>query len=133
MKKRVAEELARIREERENRIPNLIRKLEAMEPFGDDPDRVPEPPVMEKELYEKHVIPNYIRCGAIPTDRLVVGKTYIGSCRNADEAVWNGHRFEYVRRKFGYDFTDRIGSFDSDDGCTRADVFVPIAIKNEGH
>ena len=129
MMARIAE---RIREERENRIPNLIRKLEAMEPFCGDPGRVPEPPVMERELYERHVVPNYIRCGAIPKDRLVEGKTYVGSCRNAEEAVWNGRRFEYTRRKFGYDFTDRIGSFDGDDGCTTADVFVPIAIKNEG-
>ena len=116
----------RLEELRKNRIPNLIKWLEEMEPFNNEDD-IPEPPVMEKELYDKYVIPNFIRCGAIPKDKLIVGKTYIGSCRNASEAIWNGKVFTYKRTKFGFTYDEDINHFQDDDGY---DVFVPIKIKD---
>ena len=67
-------------------IPNLIKRMEEMNPFTDD--YIPEPPIVDKEIYDKYVIPNFIRCGAIPKDKLIKGKMYIGSCRNASEAIW---------------------------------------------
>lgn len=69
-----------------------------------------------------------IKHGAIPIDKLEVGKTYIGSCRNASEAVWLGDKFEYQRYKFGSTFPEKINHFQDDDGY---DVFVPIKVKDE--
>lgn len=112
-------------ERRESRISRIIEGLESMKPFTDT-YCIPEPPILDRELYERYVIPNFIRCGAIPTDRLVKGKTYLGSCRNADKAVWLGDEFEYQRMKFNSTYPERIKNFDSEDGCTGNDVYVPI-------
>ena len=68
-----------------------------------------------------------IKHGAIPLNELEVGKTYIGTCRNASEAVWLGDKFEYMRTKFGSTFPEKINHFQNDDGF---DVFVPIKVKN---
>ena len=115
----------KLRKERENRIPKIIKWLEELKPFTEE--FIPEPPILDKELYDKYVIPNFIRCGAIPKDKLVIGETYIGSCRNASEAVWNGKVFTYKRTKFGCTYDEDINHFQDDDGCY--DVFVPIKIK----
>lgn len=61
-------------------------------------------------------------------DELVVGKTYRGRCRNADEAVWNGQVFEYQRNKFGHIFTETIQH--PEDFCG-FDVFMPSRKLNE--
>ena len=63
---------------------------------------------------------------AIPLHLLETGKTYIGFCRNASEAVWLGDKFEYMRTKFGSTFTEKINHFQNDDGY---DVFVPVKVK----
>lgn len=65
----------KLMEEKQNKILRTIERLENMKPF-ENTDWIPEPPVLEKELYDRCVIPNFIRCGAIPTEKLVVGKTY---------------------------------------------------------
>ena len=75
------------------------------------------------ETWDKYVVPNFIRCGAIPKDRLVKGKTYFGGCRNSSTATWNGNEFEYERYKFGSSFNETINHFEDDDGY---DLFVPI-------
>jgi hypothetical protein len=101
-----------------------IKHLYEMPPFT---DYIPSVPIMRsKEDYKEHVIPNFIRCGAIPKDKLVIGKTYIGHCRNADEAVWLGDKFEYNRTKFGCTFKEEINHFEDDDGY---DLFVPLKEK----
>lgn len=82
----------------------------------------PKIPIMDKELYDKHVIPGLIRLGAIPKENLEIGKTYEGYCRNATKAVWLGTQFEYDRYKFGYTFKEKINHFEDDN---RADLFVP--------
>lgn len=116
-------------ETRKEIVDNIIKWMEEMEPFDVDKlEHIPEPPVLEKELYEKYVIPNFIRCGAIPKDKLVEGKTYIGTCRNAHEAVWNGKEFVYKRYKFGFTYDEEINHFQDDDG-SGYDVFVPLKIK----
>ena len=43
----------------------LIKRLEEMVPFDDE--CIPSPPIVDKETYDKYVIPNFIRCGAIPS------------------------------------------------------------------
>lgn len=111
-------------EERENHIAKTIKWMEEMKPFTEE--FIPEPPILDKEMYDKYVIPNFIRCGAIPKDKLIIGKTYIGNCRNASEAVWNGKVFTYKRTKFGCTYDEDINHFQDDDGY---DVFVPIKIK----
>lgn len=108
-------------------IPNLIKRMEEMNHFTDD--YIPEPPIVDKEIYDKYVIPNFIRCGGIPKDKLIKGKMYIGSCRNASEAIWDGDRFEYKRTKFGCTYTERIQNFDDEDGYAGIDVFVAIKMK----
>lgn len=77
---------------------------------------------------EKFVQETLIKMGAIPLHELEVGKTYIGECRNASEAVWQGDHFIYQRYKFGSIFPEKINHFQNDDGY---DVFVPIKLKEE--
>ena len=105
----------------ENKTEMMIDHLQTMKRFTDD--YIPEPPITTPELYQKYVIPNFIRCGAIPKDKLVVGKTYFGSCRNADKAIWLGDKFEYIRYKWGNSYQEKINHFEDDDGF---DLFVPI-------
>lgn len=121
--------IEKLKKQREERVSRIIEWMEEMEPFDvDNLDSIPEPPILEKELYDKYVIPNFIRCGAISKDKLIEGKTYLGTCRNASEAVWNGKEFVYKRHKFGYTYDEDINHFQDDDG-SGYDVFVPIKIK----
>lgn len=98
-----------------------IETLENMTSLS--PEHIHVPIMRNKEDYEKYVVKNFIRCGAIPKKDLVIGKTYIGSCRNAGEAVWLGEQFEYNRYKFGYTFKEKINHFEDDNGY---DLFVPL-------
>lgn len=86
---------------------------------------VPKCKNKEEEIFVQDEL---IKHGAIPLDNLEVGKTYIGCCRNASEAVWLGDKFEYQRYKFGFTFPEKINHFQNDDGY---DVFVPIKVKEE--
>jgi hypothetical protein len=109
--------------EKEHKTEIMIDRLKNMKQFTDD--YIPEPPITTPELYKKYVIPNFIRCGAIPKDKLIKGKTYLGNCRNADRAVWLGDKFEYIRTKFGEKFPETIQHFE-EGAYSRFDVFVPI-------
>ena len=130
--KRIQEIRARLRKDQEefkkNRIPILTEFWDNHKPFK-YPDDIPDIPILETpELYERIVIKNLIRCGAIPKNKLEVGKTYIGTCRNTEEATWNGNEFDYKRYKWGMWEDDTINHFQDDDGY---DVFVPIRLKEE--
>jgi hypothetical protein len=61
--------------------------------------------------------------GMIPKSDYVVGRTYYGHCRNAEEAIWTGNRFEYQRYKFGIVFPDSVEAPEDDTGF---DIFVPV-------
>lgn len=100
----------------------IIDFFENLEPFNTIDD-IPDIPIVEKEIYNDYIVPNLIRCGAIPKEKLVVGKCYEGSCRNASNAVWNGEKFTYGRTKFGYTYNEDINHFQDDDGF---DLFVPL-------
>ena len=76
--------------------------------------------------FELHVDKKYVR--PIPKNELIVGKEYVGNCRNSSKAVWKGDHFEYQRYKFGYCYTDKINHYEDDDGY---DVFVPVEIVYE--
>ena len=90
----------------------------------EEPWEVPLLPTWEKQEMEELVWPKLIQYGAIPKDKLIIGSTYLGECRNASKAIWkeNG-KFEYQRTKFGWTFPEEINHFQDDDGY---DVFVPI-------
>lgn len=85
-------------------------------------------PYCQNKDEEKFVQDTLIAHGAIPLEQLEIGKTYIGECRNAGEAVWLGDKFEYQRHKFLDTFPEKINHFQNDDGY---DVFVPIKVKEE--
>ena len=111
----------------EKRHQRMIDYLNSMKPFTED--YIPEPPITDIDTYKNVVIPNFIRCGAIPKDKLIKGKTYFGSCRNADKAIWLGDQFEYIRHKWGDSYPEKINHFEDDNGY---DLFVPIReIKDE--
>lgn len=100
-----------------------------LKPF-ETPDDIPMIPYCPKEEWDIFYVPRLLKCGAIPKDKLVVGKTYIGNCRNSDEATWNGKEFEYERYKFGFTYKDKVNHFQDDDGY---DLFVPIKEKGENN
>ena len=118
--------IERLKKEKEQRKKDRIERFKTMKKVKTEDD-IPELPIIDKEQYEEVVVKNLIRCGAIPKDKLEVGKTYIGACRNANEATWNGKEFEYKRYKFGTWYDDTINHFQDDNGY---DLFVPIREKS---
>ena len=117
----------RIQKEKEERYNDILEYWKNRNPFKNEDD-MPSVPIVIKEDYDNIIIPNIIRCGGIPKEELIVGETYIGNCRNASEAVWNGEKFTYMRTKFGATYSENINHFQDDDGY---DVFVPIKMKNK--
>jgi hypothetical protein len=117
----------KLRKEKEERYNGILEYWKNRKPFKDEDD-IPPIPIVRPMDYEEIIVPNIIRCGGIPKDELIVGETYIGDCRNASEAVWNGNRFTYMRTKFGTTYPEDINHFQDDDGY---DVFVPIKLKGE--
>lgn len=87
-------------------------------------DDIPELPVLSIDDMKQYVWPKLYEAGAIAKKDLIVGHKYLGSCRNAHEAIWkeNG-TFEYIRYKFGFTYPEEINHFEDDDGY---DVYVPI-------
>ncbi len=117
----------KLKKEKEERYNTVLNHWKERKPFRDEDDIPPIPIVLPKD-YEEIIVPNIIRCGGIPKDKLIVGKTYIGDCRNAREAVWDGEKFTYMRTKFGSTYPETINHFQDDDGY---DLFVPLKIKDE--
>lgn len=110
---------------RKQRYQAIIKYLNDMEPF-ENIDDIPDIPVFDTmEEYEKYVVKNFIRCGAIPKYKLIKDKKYLGKCRNADEAIWNGNKFIYKRNKFGFIYEEEINHFEDEDGT---DLFVPLKL-----
>lgn len=116
----------RLRKENEDRKKSVIDYFNNMKPFTSI-DNIPDIPITDPDTYKSIIVPNLIRCGAIPKNKLKVNSIYIGSCRNASEAVWDGEKFIYKRTKFGYTYDEDINHFEDDDGC---DLFVPIQEKS---
>lgn len=104
----------------------LDNKLGTNGKFDEDTSCYISVPRCQNKDEEKFVQDTLIAHGAIPLEQLEIGKTYIGECRNAGEAVWLGDEFEYQRYKFGCRFLEKINHFQNDDGY---DVFVPIKVK----
>ena len=117
----------KLKKEKEERYNTVLNHWKERKPFRDE-DNIPPIPIVLPKDYEEIIVPNIIRCGGIPKDKLIVGKTYIGDCRNAREAVWDGEKFTYMRTKFGSTYPETINHFQDDDGY---DLFVPLKIKDE--
>ncbi len=115
----------KLQKEKKERLGKTLDYWRNRPPFKDEDD-IPPIPIVSTEDYEGVIVPNIIRCGGIPKENLIPGKTYIGDCRNATEAVWDGEKFTYMRTKFWYTYPEEINHFQDDDGC---DVFVPIKLK----
>ena len=121
-------EIKQLIDKRNKEIKRLnMEYWDNLKPF-ETPDDIPMIPYCPKEEWDGFYVPRLLKCGAIPKDKLVVGKTYIGNCRNSDEATWNGKEFEYERYKFGFTYKDKVNHFQDDDGY---DLFVPIKEKEE--
>ena len=105
---------------------NVKERFDTMKPFTCVNDLPDVPVFKDYGKYKEIVVKNLIRCGAIPKDELSVGKTYVGGCRNATEATWDGNEFKYTRNKFGMLFDDTIKHFEDD---IYYDVFIPIKEK----
>ena len=114
--------MVKMRPMTEERLKEIITYFKNKEPFKDE-NEIPDLPVVPKEIYDGVIVPELIRCGAIPKDKLVSGKDYIGHCRNAHRATWVDDHFFYERYKWGSRFNESINHFQDDDG---SDLFVPI-------
>ena len=114
---------------RKQQEKDAIKWFKTMKPFKDEND-IPEIPVVTDKTYKEIIIPNLIRCGAIPKKDLIVGKTYIGDTRNTTEATWDGEKFIYKRYKWGVWFDDDVNHFEDDDEYRNA-LFVPLKIKED--
>lgn len=117
----------KLKKEKDERYNDILEYWRDRKQFKDEED-IPSIPIVLPKDYEDVIVPNIIRCGGIPKDKLIIGETYIGSCRNASEAIWDGEKFTYMRTKFGCTYPEDINHFQDDDGY---DVFVPIKLKNE--
>jgi hypothetical protein len=76
----------------------------------------PIPESMYNELFSK---------GVIPKKDLIIGNYYLGRCRNASVAKWDGDKFLYMRNKFGHWSIDKINHMEDDNGY---DLFVPLKV-----
>lgn len=63
----------------------------------------------------------------IPKSELVVGKYYLGRCRNAQLARWNGTQFIYIRCKFGDEYPEAILHEEDFNGF---DCFQPLTLES---
>jgi len=111
---------------------NMIERWRVKNKILEIVDEIPKVPCFNEEVlgvekakeYMEFIQNKLIELGAIPKDKLIVGHTYLGDCRNAHKAIWKeNERFEYMRTKFGYTYPEEINHFQDDDGY---DVFVPI-------
>lgn len=82
----------------------------------------PRKTAFETEDEYKNHIQNMINAGAIPLNKLEINKKYKGICRNADEAIWNGENFVYIRTKFNMKFEEKINHFEVEEYF---DAFIP--------
>ena len=113
----------RLLEQKAKEKADRIERFNRLKPFETIDDIPDIPRVNDPNIYKEVIVKNLIRCGAIPKDKLEVGATYEGTCRNADKATWNGKYFDYKRYKFGEWEDAKINHFQDDNGY---DLFVPI-------
>lgn len=121
--KRLEEIKKQLLEKKAKEAADRIERFNRLEPFKTVDDIPDIPRVKDPQIYEEVIVKNLIRCGAIPKDKLEIGATYEGNCRNFEEATWDGNVFWGKRYKFGEWQDDKINHFQDDNGF---DLFVPI-------
>lgn len=107
-------------------LEHVIQGFKNMNIFK-DVDNIPDIPRVDEKTYEEIIVPNLIRCGALPKSELQTGKVYEGKSRNTNQAMWVVDHFVYKKHQFGMEFYEKMNHFEDDDGY---DVFVPLRIKN---
>lgn len=112
-----------------DRERHLKELWENLKPFN-EPEDIPEIPVVDTDLYQEYYVPKLIKAGGIPKNQLIDGQYYIGDHRRCTVGRWNKEKnvFEYNRTKFNMVFIDTCNHFQDDDGFA---LFVPIRIGTE--
>lgn len=113
----------RLLEKKAKEKADRVERFNRLKPFKTVDDIPSIPRVDDPNIYKEVIVKNLIRCGAIPKDKLEVGATYEGNCRNFEEARWDGKVFWGKRYKFGKWEESKINHFEDDNGY---DLFVPI-------
>ncbi len=127
--RKIKEEMAKKTKPYTDEWFNAVKnRFDEMTPFTCPSDCPDIPTFNDRKKYDDIVVKNLIRCGAIPKNKLVIGRTYLGKCRNSEEATWDGEKFTYIRYKFGMFYDDAVKHFEDD---MYYDVFVPIEEKTE--
>ena len=62
----------------------------------------------------------------LPKCDLVKGNYYVGVCRNANIARWDGERFHHWRKKFGTRFVETIKHREDDEAFDVFDAWMPV-------
>ena len=106
---------------------DIINFYNNLKPFEGNQNKIPNIPAIgewfTKEIYDEVVVPNLIRCGAIPKSELKIGQWYIGDTRNTERAMWDGKEFVHERCKWNSWFKDGVNHFEDYNGYA---LFVPI-------
>ena len=77
-------------EEKQKRIERMKKRWEEHKTPFIKAYEVPDLPIVDTVEWKTFYAPILIERGAIPKEKLVVGKRYYGNCRNANVAVWLG-------------------------------------------
>ena len=80
-----------LKEKHDNRLKDIIAWFTDMKPFRGTDD-IPEVPIVEPEIYQSVIIPNLIRCGAIPKKDLKSRNDLFGLLQKQQqgEVEWHG-------------------------------------------
>lgn len=101
-------------------IFSLYEKLKTHS-LNEDEDRINIPQDYSQKWYKTATDLNFF----IPKQKLIDGKFYKGTCRNARWAYYHNGFFHYVRTKFSSVFIEKINCIEDDNGY---DLFVPIEL-----
>lgn len=123
------EMLKRAEKDRKERMERIKERWNNLKPFN-DPNDIPQIPIVDEKEYKEFFVPKLIAAGAIPKDKLIDGQVYIGDHRNCTVAKWDAKEnvFKYNRHKFTMCYIDECNHFEDDDGFA---LFVPIKLGTE--
>ena len=90
-----------------------------------DINKVPDLPIVDKDLWDSFYVPKIIDAGGIPKKDLLAGHFYLGNHRRGKIGQWDAqqNRFLYWREKFSQCFIDSMEHFED---WSQYSVFVPI-------
>lgn len=103
-------------------LARIMAKFDNLTNF-EYPENIPYIPNVNNEFYYNNILPNLLRCGAIPKNHLVKNTMYRGSSKYATEALWKGEYFIYLYEKWGSKQIKKVNHFENYNGN---DIFIPI-------